>query len=320
MKSTAKDLILYRPTLAAATAFFTLLLSINLIHAGSLFPHVDAVAVSSAATPEYAAQKFATNPPKRETYVFFQGPFNGGNIRDLDLDHTKFPQIAKVLAENLVKQNYYPSPDSKNADLLISVQWGVTTIYDPPNLDANREELTKQSYFEQLRQPTSALFTDRDKAELQAMVDNKYGPYDGGSVAGAAMAVELDQTEILKQINANARLLGFDSQLAKTRTEKGPGSTDEITMLGELAEERFFVVLLAYDYRTMKKGTPPKLLWTSRLSIRATGNLFSTSVPVLIRTAAPYFGHDLDDLIKDDHAPEGDVDIGRPKVVSREKK
>jgi hypothetical protein len=161
------------------------------------------------------------------------------------------------------------------------------------------------------------LFSDRERAELQVMVDNKYGPYDGGSVNAALMVLESDQEEMLKIINANSKLLGYDVQLAKTQAEKGVGSSDESALAQELAEERFFVVLMAYDYRTMKKDSTPKLLWTTRFSIRATGNLFSTAVPVISKAASPYFGRNLDVLKREDYVPEGKVDLGLPKVIGK---
>ena len=40
-------------------------------------------------------------------------------------------------------------------------------------------------------------------------------------------------------------------------------TTEENNLLQLLVEERYFVVLMAYDYHTMKKGSTPKLLCTS---------------------------------------------------------
>lgn len=46
-------------------------------------------------------------------------------------------------------------------------------------------------------------------------------------------------------------------------------TSDELTMSVELNEERYFVILMAYDYQHMRREKKPKLLWVTRLSLRA---------------------------------------------------
>jgi hypothetical protein len=74
---------------------------------------------------------------------------------------------------------------------------------------------------------------------------------------------------------------------------------------------------MAYDYHTMKKGSTPKLLWSTRFSIRAPGNTFTASLPVMSKAAADYFGRAVDGLKmqKPGAPPEGKVDVGAPRVV-----
>lgn len=87
-----------------------------------------------------------------------------------------------------------------------------------------------------------------------------------------------------------------------------------------LNEERSFVILMAYDYRTMKKGTMPMLLWSIRFSVRAPGNFFTTVLPAMSRTSENYFGRNLDGLkfeIPEIH--EGKVEVGQPTVVGHVK-
>jgi hypothetical protein len=264
-------------------------------------PAVEPVAVSTTASVDYVQQKFAPDATKRETYLFFQGKFYGGTTKDSDLEQAQFDGIAKILAENMVHQNYFPSKDPKDADLLIVVHWGVTTVYDNPN---QQEDLTRLN---------SAL------AKFNAAVSAGKKP-DPGPVNQAQAIVDAEQVEVRKHISENSVLLGFSQQFAKDQSKMSDASsatgTDRGSLLLALSEERYFVILMAYDYHTMKKGSTPKLLWSTRFSISANGNSFTRSLPIMSRVAADYFGHAVDGLkIEKPNVPEGKVEVGEPTVV-----
>lgn len=258
----------------------------------------DPVAVASKSTKEYEQKKFGPGAPKPESYLFFQGKFYSGTIHDGNLEKAQFDEIAKILAENLVHQNYFPSKDEKNTDLLIVVHWGVTTLAFEPNIEADKLRLN----------------------QLAAMVAN-------GSGAGKVMAefqaqqaiVDTEQDHIDQQSRVNAELLGFKDQFYKdaAHSTSSAAISDAEDMVDSLTQERYFVILMAYDYHTMKKGTPPTLLWSTRFSIRAGGNSFTKALPAMSRVAADYFGHAIDGLKteKPDLVPKGKVEVGQPKVV-----
>jgi hypothetical protein len=93
-------------------------------------------------------------------------------------------------------------------------------------------------------------------------------------------------------------------------------SEDEITMRSELLEERYFVILMAYDYQLLKKEKKSKLLWVTRMSVRAPGNNFSEAMPGMARIAADFFGQQHNDIARmQTKLREGKVDIGELKVV-----
>jgi hypothetical protein len=258
----------------------------------------DPVAVSSSSSPEYAEQKFGPGAPKRETYLFFQGKFFGGTTRDPDLEHAQFNEIVRILAENMVRQNYFPTKDQKNADLLIAVHWGTTTVYEDSNRQFNLERKNSAIAAEQAAGPSM----DHELINSELAID------------------DLEQGATENSIAYNARLLGFRQQLIKeqnTVTASSSGmSNDEISLKLLLTEERYFVILMAYDYRAMTKGAKPRLLWTTRISIRSPGNSFTAALPAMSRVAADYFGRDIDGLkIEKPGAPEGKVEVGVPKVV-----
>ncbi len=259
---------------------------------------VDPVAVSSTASEEYAQQKFGPGAPKPESYLFFQGKFFGGTTRDPNLEHAQFNDIVKILAGNMVRQNYFPTKDPKNADLLIVVHWGTTTVYENPN---QQDDLQRKN--------------DAIAAEQAAP------PSMDHSALNQELAIaDLEQGTEENSIAFNARLLGFRQQLAQESNKLSSSSSGvsdgEIALKLLLSEERYFIILMAYDYHTMKKGTPPKLLWSTRFSIRSPGNSFTASLPVMSKVAADYFGHPIDGLrIEKPDVPRGKVDVGVPQVV-----
>ena len=110
-------------------------------------------------------------------------------------------------------------------------------------------------------------------------------------------------------------LLGYAADLRQLGT--GPYVTDREKLLtAELNEERYFVVLMVYDYQAMKKEKRSKLLWTTRLSVRTAGNNFTEALPVLAQAGSHVFGKQVEGLV---HAKanlrEGRVTFGEMKIL-----
>lgn len=283
-------------------ASVSLLLGLTFLAPLTRLGAADPVAVSSTSTEEYAQQKFGKGEPKPETYLFFQGKFFGGDVRDPNLEHAQFIDIAKTLAESLVRQKYYPTKDQKNADLLIVVHWGVTSIYENPNKQLDTERLY------------AAQTADAAAQEASASLDH--------SALNLELAIgDLERGTQENSVAYNARLLGFNQELANQKVGKvidmNSGMTpEEFSLREQLSEERYFVILMAYDYKTMKKDQKPKLLWSTRFSIRSPGRSFTKSLPDMSKVASAYFGQALDSLKQETPgAKEGKVELGIPRVV-----
>ncbi|HWA09329.1 MAG TPA: hypothetical protein VG838_07770 [Opitutaceae bacterium] len=270
-------------------------------------PPTDAVAVSSSASVEYTRQKFGPGAPKPESYLFFQGTFYGGATRDKNLENEQFNQIVQVLGQNMVRQNYFPSKDPRSADLLIVVHWGVTTTAEAtePNLADDRVKLAELS-------------SEYNQA-LRAYLNGKGGsfPPDPGPVNLQQAIVDGENAEVMKHIAENAKLLGYKDQMYKDETT----SVDDHSLYEDLNEERYFVILMAYDYHTMKKGSTPKLLWSTRFSMRAPGNFFTAALPAMSKVAANSFGRAIDGLKieRANQVKEGKVEVGTPEVIRDDK-
>jgi hypothetical protein len=80
-------------------------------------------------------------------------------------------------------------------------------------------------------------------------------------------------------------------------------------MFDELENNRYFVVLMAYDFQLLYKERKHKLLWETRFSIRQMHHEFAEDLPAMAHYASQYFGRDSKGLIHGD-VPLGRVDVG----------
>jgi hypothetical protein len=106
------------------------------------------------------------------------------------------------------------------------------------------------------------------------------------------------------QVLWNAWVLGYSLQ----RKQVDEGAVED------LLHNRYFVVLMAYDFRLMWKEKKPKLLWVTRFSMRQIGHDFRLNLPAMARYASRYFGHESHGLIYN-QIPEGHVEVGEPTVI-----
>ncbi len=262
----------------------------------------DAIAISSTAAPDYQRPLDAKGKPAPETYVFMEGIHLEGGTRDRSEERMTYDEITRTLAVNLARQNYFPTRDVASANVLIRVYWGTPQIYEDPQRDQNIAALNTAMANAQSQMESGGQV---DTTELkQAINDN----------ALAANGVE-------GAIERNARLLGYKRTLLKEE-QNLVASIAEQTMRMELAEERYFVVLMAYDFQFMRKEKKPKLLWITRLSIRSPGNNFTEALPALAIAGAEVYGRNLDGLerIKVRDLPGGQVTLGELKVIGVEEK
>jgi hypothetical protein len=272
---------------------------------GALTMHAESVAVAASAEPDYVHRKFGEHGAKAESYVFAKGTRFGGFLRDPSLEQMQFQDIARQLVPDLAKQRYYPAHDGRNAELLIVVHWGITAVEeDPTNGALDFDKLQKDAI------AYNASFAKASIADPGYMLSDLAVMGAKAPQAGSAPA-------------DNAQLLGYSSELQKEEYRSlgvANGMTDADRRLREdLTDERYFVVLMAYDLGSLregKKGVKPRLLWSTHFSTRATGFSFATALPAMSRVAANFFGHQVDGLLLDAaKVPEGRVDVGQPRTI-----
>lgn len=236
----------------------------------------DAVTISATSAPGYLRAVDDKGRPVPESYVFAEGQFLGSGTADGSLDRMSFTDLTRVLAVNLAAQEYYPTKDVASANLLIRVFWGATLVHDDPN---NIQAITE--LYEALNQYNSTYAATQSG--------------DAGAVNAAYDRVETNQEFAQNAALRNAALLGYRRALDRLSRKPMP-TPEEVALRTELSEERYFVVLMAYDYQFMRREKKPKLLWVTRLSMRGPGNNFTEALPTLALAGAEAYGRSLADL------------------------
>ena len=119
----------------------------------------------------------------------------------------------------------------------------------------------------------------------------------------------------LDQFSARvAPLLGYETALADAVRLRGTGlkflSAD---VFEDLEYNRYFIVLMAYDFQLLWKEKKHKLLWETRFSINEHHNEFDQQLAPMVQAAAKYFGKDSHGLIHREQS--GHVDLGELKIL-----
>jgi hypothetical protein len=274
------------------------------------------VTVRSVADSRYAERRAATNPPPVETYVFAKGTFSPGIVHDNTLAHMPFMRIAETLAYDLRRQNYQPARDFKTTDLVIVVHWGVTL---PNDNDASMSSLDPNIL--------SDAISTIEEAKAVAAQDTVAGDTARklGSVAAAESEYRRTSSEVAGLYKhdefrgmSNAQLLGFVAALNEADKESSPlNESDRAKTLRDMTnEQRYFIVMMAYDGPALRSGRK-KHLWTSRMSIQSAGVNFAMAMDRMSNAGAKFHGTRQESLALEyrDDRP-GTVKIGDLKVLN----
>ena len=287
--------------------------------------------VSSRVSDDYARTKLPNGSFEPETYTFGEGGHWSGAMSDDTIDKLHFIDVARVVAGPLAAQNFLPGKDPKQIKLLIMVYWGTTIGAGGASSTPGYQALSA----------ANQTLSNANLAALAAGLASGPGPGSPGGGSGgmsgsqkaaafavkeaaqaefdSAMAVAAMENRKRDKINQrNAGILGYDTEFALT-----PGM--EFTalrfrrqdLIDELEEDRYFVVLMAYDFQIMWKEKKHKLLWETRFSIRQRHNSFDKQVAAMVENASRYFGQDSHGLIRKP-LPEGRVTLGDATVLGVE--
>ncbi|HEY4249166.1 MAG TPA: hypothetical protein VGM64_20245 [Lacunisphaera sp.] len=276
------------------------------------------VTVNAWASPEYVSRKDAGGASRQETYVFAAGRFFGGSRVDHSIDRLPFRKIAEFLAPELARRNYVPTPRVDTADLLLIVHWGTTA----PRITLDQTRGTTDFSI--------------DHAEERAIQQQFNETMAGGDAQVAALfstgsdidaKTSFEQSERLTddldsdlRAGNNAQLLGYTQDMR--RFEKNAFQTvQEATLRANLEEERYFIIIKAYDFHEKKSpGQRQRPVWTLYLNMRSPGQNFKTAMTRMSAVAVDYFGRASDGIkVGRPTDREGTVNLG-PLIILGEVK
>lgn len=244
----------------------------------------DITAVSARTSKDYVRMRQADGSFAPESYVFGRGGVWSGAMNDVSIDKLPFLDIAHTIASPLAGQNYIPSKDPRQAKMLIMVYWGTTHAPDHAN----------------------------ESAEMQHLQDvQKKGGFTAAMAAVAAENRQRDQDDYL-----NVKMLGYDSWWEQAQGDhRGTAlELDQKDLIGEIEENRYFVVLMAYDFQEIWKHRRNVLLWEVRFSIQQHHHQFDRDLPAMAQYASQYFGQDSKGLVRK-AAPLGRVEVGETQSL-----
>lgn len=281
------------------------------------------VALKVTADQDYvAARQTTTGEQTEQRYVFLEGEFLKGPFRDRSLESMEMIEVARALAPHLATQNFLPASDTGEADLVIAVHWGMTTSlrHNTDHVMFMMEQARDQQAAD--RELYNAHYTDDEGNDLPQADYAQELLRDAAAARAQSPDYEwarLTSARTQQEISARpvATVLGFQDVLNLDASRAFMGE-EARTISAYLNEERYFVVLMAYDLKSSRNGGALDRVWVARLSVPAAGTNFPTALQRMGETSADHFGtHEPDLKIKrpGTRAPAGKVEIGEAIVV-----
>jgi hypothetical protein len=293
------------------------------LHAAASLEGVTAVA--SKVSEGYARERLPDGSVRPESYAFGEGGKWQGELSDLSIDKLHFIDVAKVIAAPLASQRYFPARNPADTKLLIMVYWGTTAVPPPTSSSIAYSHLSDiQNRIAQ----SQGLARSKASVANAAAGNRGYHPTDGNAGASDAQLDELSAALTVLNIENrqrdrtdfnNALMLGYDSP-GLIGTERGAYvrgtalSVDRDDLYAEIEENRYFVVLMAYDFQLMWKEKKHRLLWETRFSISERHNQFDQALPLMASYASQYFGQASNGLVRT-RVPEGNVEVENPTLI-----
>jgi hypothetical protein len=277
-------------------------------------------AVSAKASPDYTRirQKDGTFPI--ETYAFGEGGHYGGPMIDPSIDKLRFIDVARIISEPLAEQNYWPDKDPKGTKLLVMVYWGLTDVPPPISSSAAYDNLSAAQ--NAVARSTGAAYAAAAASPTKSRgfhpISNA-GGIDENELDSAIAMLDVVNQQRVKTDFVNASMLGYSTEgLINSDygnyvrgTALGRRREDFLT---EIEENRYFVVLMVYDFQLLWREKKHKLLWESRFSIRQRHNNFDDALAGMAKAASEYFGQNSGGMVRRD-VPLGRIDIGDVKSL-----
>jgi len=252
------------------------------------------VVIDARADPEYLAQ---AEDREYQTYRFAQGKYFSGEKHDPSLSKMEFETIAQSLMLALQKNRFYPTRDPSACDLLIMVSWGTTMLDIDWTETMGITDLGNNDVSAELGGASSG-----DPAQAAAEAD------------AAAYASEVAQVETFNSGSFHQRRsilqLGYDKAFRSDVSRR-----EQERYMDDLQDERYFIIVTAFDYPHFVKTREFKAVWSTRYSTRNLGTNFRTALDVMNYAASSAFGINLDNLQETEIDPETRAGFGDLEIV-----
>jgi hypothetical protein len=264
-------------------------------------------AVASRTSSDYVRATLSDGTFKPETYAFGNGGTWSGALKDFSMDKLTFLDVAHTLAYPLADKKYLPSKDPKTTELLIMVYWGTTHAPEHANESGEYQRVSNFVNSHLKGSPlTSKGYSSGGTAYPFQIQEQLTALVEMAEVENE----QRDKTDLL-----NAKMLGYDSWWANTERYRESFFEDRRQdMIDELELNRYFVVLMAYDFQILWKEKKHKLLWETRFSVRQLHHEFDKDLPAMAQYASKFFGQDSHGLVHT-AVPFGHVEIGDVKSL-----
>lgn len=260
----------------------------------------------SVTSPTYIRERLPNGNWKPETYALAMGKTIDPSRRDESLTTLTVEEMAEILANALDRQNYVPQSDPEKTDLMIVVNWGKTVPFDDGLSQSTIENLT-------------ATFDQIDSLELDAE--------SAGAVTFSATPSEAKLETMLtiqsmaerarRQANDyNAKLLGFAPDLFEHYSDDTLGGPQRLIfddLVAEVEATRYFVILIAYDFKKLVEKKEKGVLWITRFSMRANGRSFDDEFANMAQSASRLFGTESGRMRR--NLLPGKIEMGELEVI-----
>lgn len=273
--------------------------------------------ISSTVHNGFQREKLPDGSLKPIKYAFGEGTSDPGRIADKSFARLNFGQLAGLISAPLAKLGYQPCTEVNQIDQLIVVHWGRTVGWDSSGYGDGYGTLNN-TY-----SAISRTFPNAGSLRGNFGPGQSSPPTRGlGGEPGAAS--EMDHMTFMLSVQEDARnranarnalLLGYYDTLRQTPTFFGDlVSPRRERLIQDLEDDRYYVIVIAYDFQSTRKSRQPKVLWITRFSLQARGNDFDRSIYRMVHAASAYFGRSSDGL-RYERLPEGKAVPGELKFL-----
>ncbi len=267
-------------------------IALCLAAAATLSARTDSLTVSvrGHVDPGYRRVKLPNGSFKPERYVIANGGKFPGTTRDASFAKVSYPEVAGIVARHLAAQRYFLAQKAKEADLLIAIYWGETSPFGDGTYNQAVDTLGRALSSTALDQAMEGVVT---QPLAERMAGNEGGGItDASNLEYAIANVEMEnRNRDLANLN-NAKILGYTDAI-NDRREMMPWADVggvESDLMADVEEERYYVVVVAYDFRALQQENKKAIRWLTRISIGSQGNGFDERLAQMVASAASAFG------------------------------